>query len=200
VLLVEFGHLVAGEVAQGERLHLDVEGTGGAQVVSSVGGHLVVAHVPQAAQDHRGGKALGPPGEAGAKLAQHAQQALAAQGIDFVEEEHQGARAGASPGREVSLQQGFIPFELQCRWLQLRREVRLGAELQLAQDGPLSGAIVVPRHFALLAREVEGCVAAGRGELLGKGAEHRRLSRLPGSVEDEVAILLNEPLHLREAA
>ncbi len=48
VLLVELGHLVAGEVAQGERLDLDVEGTGGAQGVAAARRHLVVAHVAQA--------------------------------------------------------------------------------------------------------------------------------------------------------
>src|SRR5262249_40165557 len=57
VLGVELAHFVGGEVAQPQRLHLDVEGAGGAEPVGvTTAGSLVVAHIPQPAQCHRGGK------------------------------------------------------------------------------------------------------------------------------------------------
>jgi hypothetical protein len=53
VLLVELGDLVGGEVAQRQRLDLDVEGAGGAEPAVAAGGDLVVADVAQADQRER---------------------------------------------------------------------------------------------------------------------------------------------------
>jgi hypothetical protein len=50
VLLVELGDLVRGEVAQGQRLDLDVEGARGAEPAVAAGRDLVVADVAQTDQ------------------------------------------------------------------------------------------------------------------------------------------------------
>jgi hypothetical protein len=53
VLLVELGDLVRGEVAERQRLDLDVERAGGAEPTVAAGGDLVVADVTQPDQRER---------------------------------------------------------------------------------------------------------------------------------------------------
>ena len=60
----------------------------------------VVAHVAHAAQHDALGKALGALVVAGPELAQHRDQGVADQGVDLVDEQHQGPRVGHAPARQ----------------------------------------------------------------------------------------------------
>jgi len=97
VLAVERGDLVPGEVAQGDRVRLDVERARRAQPVSSAGGHLVVSDVPEPDQRQGVGKALRPVGVTVADLAEDGHQRLVAQRIDLVEKDDQRPRCRAGP-------------------------------------------------------------------------------------------------------
>ncbi len=98
VLGVELADLVGGEISQPQRLQLDIEGAGGAEPVRvATGGDFVVADVAKAAQRHRCREPVRALVVTGPELAQDADQALAAQGVDLVEEQYQRPWAGTCP-------------------------------------------------------------------------------------------------------
>jgi hypothetical protein len=84
VLAVELGHLVLAEVAQ----------------VTAAAGELVITHVAQPGEREGVREVGGAIGVAVTDLAQDADQDVAAEGVDLVEEDHQGARRRASPRPE----------------------------------------------------------------------------------------------------
>ena len=200
VLGVERAQLFPGEVADAQGGDLDVERARGAHALGiPTARGLVVAHVAETAEDDRGGEIPGAARESGAKLAQHAEQALAAQGVDLVEEEDERPRARARPRGEGGDDQGLVTLEREGGRTEIRRQVDLGRAREVAQDGALGRAVVVAGDAALLAVEDDGGVLAGGGEPRREGADGRRLARLSGGMDDEVPELLDEARGLGDA-
>ena len=133
VLGVELGDLLGGEVAEGEGADLDVEGAGGAEATGAVGvaagwRGLVVADVAEADERERTGEVGGAAGVAVAELAEDGDQDGPGEGVDLVEEEDEGARAGARPGLEGGADPGA------------GGRLGPGGRLELGGEAPAGGA------------------------------------------------------------
>jgi len=85
------------EVAQAQRLGLDVEGAAAGDDFVVGGVNPIVPHIAHAAQDDGLRKRAGPLGVAGADLAQQRNEGVADEGVHFVEKQHDGARIAAGP-------------------------------------------------------------------------------------------------------
>jgi hypothetical protein len=92
--------LVVGEVAQGERVGLDVERARGRRLLAAAGSELVVAHVLQSHEREGVGESRRPVAVAVADLAEDGAQGLTLERVDLVEEDHQGPRRRARPSAE----------------------------------------------------------------------------------------------------
>jgi hypothetical protein len=169
--------LVLIEVAQAQRLGLDVEGAAaGDDLGLGAGVDAVVAQVAHAAQHDRLREALGALRVAGAQLAQQRDQGVADQGVDLVEQQHRRARIGRGP------------------------------ELQQATQAVLgrhAGAAVVAPGIKALVIEVEPCGApehAADGRHPAPDVLARGLRRFDVGVDGPIAALAIEPLHQRQHA
>ncbi len=203
VLVVQLGDLVGGEVAQAQRLSDDVERAGRVRPAGlATRGDLVVTQVAQPAQHHgRGeGLALMPGVVAVAELAEDADHAVALQGVDLVEEQHHAARAAAAPlaqrrtepGARRSLRPGIRRQQF------LRPSRSPGGLAERLQQDRLRGGVVVTGRLGALAGEHQGGDVALGGQLGRQGAQHRGLAGLPGRVQHEVAVHLDEHPCLRK--
>ena len=134
VLGVEVGDLVQGEVTEPQRLQLDVERAGGPQPgrVTPGGGPgdprnreaisgAAVADVSQAAQRDGPGERGGAAVVAVAELAEDAEERLAAQRVDLVEEQDQWAWAHLCPRAQRVDDQCAVRRVRPWRWTQLGR-------------------------------------------------------------------------------
>jgi len=201
VLSIQLAHLVGREVAQAQRLQLDVEGARCAEAPGvAAGGRLVVAHVAQAAEDHRGGELLRPVGKARPELPQHRHQAGVAERVDLVEEQHDRPRAGAGPGFEHGVEAVARSSVGERRRTELRGERRVGLIAHSRQHDALGSLEVIARRLPGLARQEHRRVAARGQQLARQRPQRRRLSRLPGGVHHEVTELLDQVRGLGEAA
>ncbi len=136
------------------------------------------------------------PVVASPKLAEHADQALAAKRVDLVEEQHQRPRAGLGPRRERRPQQVVLRGIRPRGWLELARKL-VGGEADLVEDAALRGAVVVAGGSPDLAAERQRRVPPGGRQLVRKRPDRRRLASPPGGVDDEIALLPDKPGYLR---
>ena len=98
----------AREVPETQRLRLDVERTpAGDDFPCGARVDAVVPHVTNAAQDNALRKARRAPVVSRPKLSQHRQQRIAHQGIDLVDEQHQGSRIGLRPTAQDLLERAI---------------------------------------------------------------------------------------------
>ncbi len=199
VLAVQLSHLGRGEIPQPQRLELDVERAGGAEPGRvTPGSGLIITHIPQPAQRHRGGKPLRTLVEPGPQLAQHADQTRTTQRVNLVEKQHQRPRADPRPPRERCLQQVRLGHLRPRRRSELRRQPDLGTASDLLEDAALRSAVVVAGSLANLAREMQRRVHAASGQLLRQRPQRGRLPRLPRGVHHEIAQLGDQIGRLRQ--
>jgi hypothetical protein len=97
VLLPQGHGFFTAEVAQAQRLGLDVERAAAGDDFLVGGVHAVVAHIAHAAQDDGLRERARALGIARADLAQQRNQGVADQRVHFVEQQHDGARGASGP-------------------------------------------------------------------------------------------------------
>ena len=194
-------HLIQGEVAQGERLGLDVEGAARVDGRSVFGGRQVVPKLAHADERDRGREMLGAGDEASPELAQQADHRVAGDDVGLVQQQHDPPRGlGLAPGAQPLAKPGA---HLAIEPVSAGRRPLLGREL------PGSG-IFDPRQperlsvsdlhnpLALLQRGVYRHIP--QPAKTGRKRAHRRgLARLAGGVKDKIQVLIDERQQARQA-
>ena len=199
VLGVELGHLGAGEVAEGERAVLDVEGGAGVGGQAALGLDQIVAEISHADEGDGGREAAGSLAEAFAELGEEAHHGRPLDRVHLVEQQdHRAGLEGVGPGGEEAAEAGAAggldgpgvggPL--------LGRERQEGG----AGDG-LDPALLSDLDARLLPTALQRDVQrhpALRSELLSQGPHGGGLAGLPGGMDHEVLLLVDQAAKLRE--
>ncbi|WP_165001418.1 hypothetical protein, partial [Candidatus Protofrankia datiscae] len=138
---------------------------------------MAVPDVTQATQRHRRRERRRPIREPRPQLPQHADQALPAQRVDLVEEQHQRPRTHSRPRRERGSEQVRRGCLRPHRRMQFRWQSELGTPADLTEDAELRRAVVVAGGLTQLAGEMQRRVPADGGQL----PRQRPQRRLEGS-------------------
>ena len=161
---------------------------------------LFVAYVAEAAEEHRSRKQIGPVWEARAELTKHADEALPAEGVDLVEQEHDRSGALPRPGVERGVQARSGGRIGPGSWMELWRQRGRGTHAKRLEEDELDRAEVVASGFASLAGDVYRRVAARGRQLPAERSQRGGLACLPRRVDDEVGVLFHEAWRLGEPA
>ena len=182
------------EVPEAQRFRPDVErAAAGDRRVLRAGMDTVVAHVAHPAQHHALRKAPGALVVAGAQLPQHGDQGVADQGVELIDQQHQGFRVGLAPagqrlaeGAAAEGGQGVDPGFVQER---VARRARPRG--QRAQDHAHGALHVLAHRLRGLDVHVHAAEIARRAavEQVLQGEESGGLARLPGGVQHEVPLV-----------
>ena len=184
--------LPRGEVAQTQRLRLDVEGAA-AEHEGLLGGGMdaVVPHVPHAAQDDALRQAGGPARVARAQLPQHRQHGVPHQRVDLVDQQRQRP-VGHAPAKQSLTERLTRPRPVQhagpdaFQRLVAKGHARL--ERPLGQDGAHALRSVLAHRLAGLHVGVHAAVVVAGIQQVAQGQQCRRLPGLPGRVKHEVPL------------
>ena len=188
------------EVPQPQRGGLDVERAApGDHRLLRCRPDAVVPHVAHPAEHDALGKRDRPQVVARAQLAEHRHQGVAHQRVDLVEEENQRAGIGLRPANEDLPQGGVGPGTRQdvgpYRVHEVVAQRQAGARRQLVEDRPHRPGRVLAPGLAGLDVRVHAPVVpdlAGVQQILER-QQDGGLPGLPRRVEDEVALVPNEP-------
>ena len=156
----------------------------------------VVAHVAQAAQDHALREVARALGVAGAQLPQHGYQGVPYQRVDLVDQQHQRLGAGRRPQRQHLLERIMRPGAFQQAAPRLVRERVVQVEPGLPRDGiedrPHRRGHVLARGLRDLDVAVQAAVLPAAVQFVIQRQQRRRLAGLPGGVQHEVALPVDQ--------
>ncbi len=199
MLAVQGTHLVGSEVTQPQRLHLDIERARRSQPRRiAPRGDLIVTNVAQAAQGDRSREIVRPASIAVTKLAEHADQRLPPQRVDLVDEQHQRPRTALRPRPQPGREQRSVRHHRPGGRPKIGGQRVVGGSPDLVEDRAARRTDVVAPRPPGLAGHQERRVPAGCRQLVGKCLQRGRLPRLPGRVDDKVAVLIDQRGSVRQ--
>ena len=192
-------HLGVREVAEAQRPGPDVErAAAGHGRLLRAGVDTVVTDVPHPAQHDALRKASGALVVAGPQLPEHRDQGVADERVDLVDEQHQRSRIGLAPagqrlaegGVGAGFRQDVGPAFVQERIAQNAR-----TRGELIQNGADGVSHVLARGLGGLDVHVHAAEVARLAAVqqIAEGKQGGGFARLPGRVQHEVALGLDQP-------
>ena len=201
MLHIQVVDFLTGEVAKAEGRCLDVEGGASGDDVL-IGKHdAVIAHVAHAAEDDGLREVPGTLVVSGAYLAQDADERIANQGVNLIDEKNEGTGQGFAKGFEIDGEQGVGGYILSLDFLkQLLRHIIAQHSARTAGNG---GGGSRHHSFHLVSCRlsrfhigVYGDELAAGVQIIAQGQQAGGFSGLTGGMEDEVFALIDKLLYL----
>ncbi len=199
MLGIEGVHFLLGEVAQGQRLSDNIKRTGGVGTGRASAGKLIIPHIAHAHQRQGPGKDIAEVIIALADLPKHGDENRTFEGIDFVDEQHQGFRSALAPCGEA-----IDDFRAGGR-IWPRRRLLVGGKgmggtaSNAIEDGELGHGRIVNIGACAFDRKEEGAELPLCDKLLSQGFDEGGFAGLAGRVDYKIELSIDKRAKLGQA-